>query len=64
MPNGTLRWLCSIYDSRPGICKTNDACPSGIDVEIFHQINASLCNQLQEQDEMPRRFRVEIGDLY
>lgn len=52
--------LCAIYEDRPGFCRVDDNVPSGWRQVTWHMVNASMCNQMQEEDGLPERYRLKV----
>ncbi len=55
--------LCKIYESRPLICRVDEAHKklySHIPLKEFYAKNAEVCNALQEANHMDKSFRVII----
>ncbi|GAA7500501.1 hypothetical protein HpBHB23_10060 [Helicobacter pylori] len=53
--------LCKIYESRPLICRVDEAHKklySHILLKEFYAKNAEVCNALQEANHMDKSFRV------
>lgn len=56
--------LCSIYDTRPAICRIDDMIENlGLKPkEKYYQITADICNLWQEADGMPADLRVTLPE--
>ncbi|GAA8170116.1 YkgJ family cysteine cluster protein [Helicobacter pylori] len=57
--------LCKIYESRPLICRVDEAHKklySHIPLKEFYAKNAEVCNALQEANHMDISFRVIITE--
>jgi Fe-S-cluster containining protein len=51
---------CTIYDERPSFCRVAKNEPPGMTTQEYHKQFANFCNFFQEEDGMPRKFRVHI----
>ncbi|MGL2389666.1 YkgJ family cysteine cluster protein [Helicobacter pylori] len=57
--------LCKIYESRPLICRVDEAHKklySHIPLKEFYAKNAEVCNALQEANHMDKSFRVVLKE--
>lgn len=55
---------CTIYSSRPQVCKIDDGYKyftPQLSLEEYYQKNAQVCNQLQQEQQLPENFRVLIS---
>ncbi|MDU9803556.1 YkgJ family cysteine cluster protein [Helicobacter pylori] len=58
---GAGNGVCKIYESRPLICRIDEAHKklySHIPLKEFYAKNAEVCNALQEANHMDKSFRV------
>jgi hypothetical protein len=66
MPDGscsklTVEGLCSIYETRPLICRVDEmADKMQVDKTIFYEFNAGNCNSLQESYGFDEKYRVRL----
>lgn len=42
---------CAIYETRPLICRVDEARPHGMSVEAWHKVNTEACEQLKKEEE-------------
>ena len=52
---------CAIYEIRPESCRVGYTTIPGMSEEKLIELTAEVCNQLQQADDMPQRFRVNVG---
>lgn len=38
---------CAIYETRPLICRVDEARPESMSVDLWHRLNAEVCARLQ-----------------
>ena len=69
LSNGTCQFLnehnkCSIYETRPNLCRVDEMYSSQFSMQYskvdFYRLNAKICNELQEQNNLDPVFRIEI----
>ena len=70
--NGTCKYFdamnleCIIYDDRPNICRVDKMFDLVYHKEFtreeFYIGNANICNNLQEQYKVDKKFKVKIGE--
>jgi Fe-S-cluster containining protein len=70
--NGTCKYFdnisaeCKIYNGRPDICRVDKMFEleysKYVTKHTFYMGNASVCNSLQEQYKVDKKFRVKIGE--
>lgn len=53
-------WLCSIYETRPEVCRVGFSKPVWIDIEDYHVISAHVCNDLQKRLGIDESYRVFV----
>jgi Fe-S-cluster containining protein len=41
---------CAIYETRPLICRVDEARPKNLSVEHWHRMNAEACRMLQSEE--------------
>jgi len=51
---------CAIYETRPFFCRVDDMRPKGWTAGWWHTVNAVNCNKLQEDDDMPPKYRLRL----
>jgi Fe-S-cluster containining protein len=44
---------CEVYVTRPRICRVDESLPPGVTVEVWHEVNAEVCKELQDADSRP-----------
>lgn len=55
---------CSIYDSRPAICRVDEyAETNGLPLDDWYEVNAAACNRLQDDLGIDPSFRVRLPVL-
>ena len=54
--------LCSIYDTRPPICRVMDSCPTGVSEKQWVDFNAAACNLMVRRDGLGKEYLVQLGD--
>jgi Fe-S-cluster containining protein len=52
--------LCAIYETRPKYCRVDESLPKGWHPVRWQMFNASMCNQMQEEDGLPEKFRLKV----
>ncbi len=52
--------LCTVYDSRPDVCRFGAKKPAGQSVQEYAEDVAAGCNLLQEQFGMAPSYRVTL----
>ncbi len=51
---------CSIYEDRPPVCRADTHKPKRMSWRRYWNLNAALCNSIQERLGYPLRFRVRM----
>ena len=58
--------VCLIYEDRPTLCRIDHMYDTYYYKQYsryeYYQLNAKVCNQLQEKADLPLAFRVITGD--
>ncbi|HZF71240.1 YkgJ family cysteine cluster protein [Sulfuricurvum sp.] len=70
--NGTCKYLdifsnfCIIYDTRPDICNIDKMFEKEykayFDKKEFYILNANVCNHLQYESGLDKKFKIQIGE--
>ncbi len=57
---------CKIYDTRPDICRVDLMFEKEYykyySKEDFYKLNAQVCNKLQEQFNLDKKYKINIGE--
>lgn len=57
---------CSIYDTRPNICRVSDMYKlkyyKDFSKEEFFKINVNACNEIQDKYEFDISYRINLGE--
>jgi Fe-S-cluster containining protein len=54
---------CAIYETRPFMCRVDEQAGwEGVPEYQWHAVNARACNQLQEAEGVPAKFRLPIWE--
>jgi len=52
---------CSVYDNRPLVCNVKELCLFlEQDPKEFYKFNASVCNTMMDEDNVPLEFRINV----
>lgn len=54
---------CTIYSTRPLVCRVEDMRPSTIPKRVWYRANAASCNQMQEEDGVAPELRVMVSGV-
>ncbi len=55
---------CSVYEERPLLCNVNKLGKLlGFDLNLWHYMIAQSCNQLIDQDNLPKEYKINTTSI-